>query len=171
MTLACEHCGSPFHPEYGREMTSRFCSVSCCREARFGKTPPNRCRECDADISNTGKRAQKFCSFECRVKAQTGRTRRRRIIRYGKGGAYRARLTPEHPNADSKGYVMEHHLIMEGHIGRVVATGEVVHHEDGEPSNNNIENLRLMLKRDHDSLHSLERWRDGRMGRRSVKVF
>lgn len=40
-------------------------------------------------------------------------------------------------------YVLEHHLVMEAHIGRRLRKGEVVHHRDKNKANNQIENLEL----------------------------
>lgn len=40
-------------------------------------------------------------------------------------------------------YVWEHRLVMEKLLGRFLTAGEVVHHMDGNPSNNAPENLRL----------------------------
>lgn len=40
-------------------------------------------------------------------------------------------------------YILEHRYVMEKHLGRYLEHGEVVHHIDGNPSNNAIENLRL----------------------------
>lgn len=59
------------------------------------------------------------------------------------GTGYFGVLTPEHPNARKDGYYMEHRLIMEKHIGRLLRKGEVVHHKDGNIKNNSIENLEL----------------------------
>lgn len=50
---------------------------------------------------------------------------------------------PEHPESTNKGYVFEHRLIMEEHIGRYLKSGEVVHHIDNDFSNNKLENLIL----------------------------
>ena len=54
----------------------------------------------------------------------------------------------DHPNPSEIGksgtnYILEHRLIMEQSLGRYLLQTEVVHHIDGNPSNNDIANLRL----------------------------
>jgi hypothetical protein len=51
--------------------------------------------------------------------------------------------TPGHPYANAAGYVREHRLVMEKHLGRYLEPHEVVHHKDDDPSNNDIDNLEL----------------------------
>lgn len=50
---------------------------------------------------------------------------------------------PEHPHANSGGYVREHRLVMEKILGRYLEPHEVVHHENDDRQNNAPANLRL----------------------------
>lgn len=52
-------------------------------------------------------------------------------------------LDKSHPFSGKQGYIAEHRIVMEKHIGRYLTTQEVIHHIDGSRDNNNIENLEL----------------------------
>ena len=56
---------------------------------------------------------------------------------------YIAIFQPDHPNCNKRGYVYEHRLVMEKHLGRYLKKKEVVHHIDGNKKNNDINNLML----------------------------
>lgn len=62
-------------------------------------------------------------------------------------------LSPEHPEANKKGYVLEHRLIMEKKLGRRLEPRETVHHIDGNPQNNSAENLLVMDNYKHLTWH------------------
>ena len=47
-----------------------------------------------------------------------------------------------------------HRVIMEKYLGRNLSKDECTHHCDGNPKNNKISNLELMLKGDHSRLHA-----------------
>ena len=50
-------------------------------------------------------------------------------------------------------FIDEHRFVMENHIGRKLNKNEIVHHIDGNKSNNNINNLQIMSEKEHKILH------------------
>lgn len=56
---------------------------------------------------------------------------------------YRMILLKSHPGADRDGYVYEHRVVFEKHIGRFLEKKEVIHHKNANRSDNRIENLEL----------------------------
>ena len=61
---------------------------------------------------------------------------------------------PEHPNANSHGYVSEHRLIAEKALGRRLRLKEDVHHIDGNVRNNRNDNLLICTHGYHTGLHN-----------------
>ena len=47
----------------------------------------------------------------------------------------------------------EHKEIMQKYLGREVASDEVIHHIDGDPFNNDINNLELLTRGQHTTCH------------------
>lgn len=73
----------------------------------------------------------------------TGRPRKKdRWV--GQDGYVLVKAPVGHPNSRSDGSILEHRLRMEEHIGRYLEHWEIVHHKDGNPSNNDLRNLELM---------------------------
>jgi hypothetical protein len=70
---------------------------------------------------------------------------------------YRVIYNPEYHRAMSSnnwsGYVYEHIVVAEEMIGRNLREEEVVHHLDGDRSNNRIENLLVLSNAMHAKLH------------------
>ena len=62
-------------------------------------------------------------------------------------------LMPEHPNAHSNRYVLEHVYVLTRMIGRPLNKNEVGHHINGIRDDNRPENLIVMLRQTHSSQH------------------
>lgn len=80
-----------------------------------------------------------------------------RIISKGK---YNYAYVPNHPNATGIGYVLEHRIVMENKLGRLLTRKEIVHHEDENGKNNHPDNLELKgSQAEHSREHAFERGR------------
>lgn len=70
-------------------------------------------------------------------------TRRKDAGSHVRADGYVMEYCPEHPACTKRGYVMQHRLVMEVHLGRYLTGREVVHHLDENRQNNAPENLEL----------------------------
>lgn len=69
---------------------------------------------------------------------------------------YMCCYAPDHELADSSGVVKEHTYKVSRYIGRKLLPDECVHHIDRDRSNNSMDNLMLMTRASHLSLHMHE---------------
>jgi hypothetical protein len=68
---------------------------------------------------------------------------------------YREVYMPSHPKARANGCVLEHRVVAEQKIGRILKDEEVVHHIDSNRENNNEDNLIVFATlKDHSRFHA-----------------
>ncbi len=96
---------------------------------------------------------KKFCSMECKNKGMVLLVGKKNHWKW-KGGkthiqGYVYLKSYDHPNKNSGGYVAEHRLVMEKHLGRLLTKNEEVHHKNGIKVDNKLSNLELVVKKQH----------------------
>lgn len=65
-----------------------------------------------------------------------------------------------HPNANKNNQIPYAHYIIEKQLNRYLDKDEIVHHKDGNPANDDINNLQLMSLSEHIKLHNKLKARD-----------
>ncbi len=60
------------------------------------------------------------------------------------------------PQADKDGFILEHRLVMSRYLGRAIEGSEIIHHRNGNRLDNRIENLEIMNRSTHRTLHAIK---------------
>lgn len=61
---------------------------------------------------------------------------------------------PLHPNADARGYIREHIIVIEKSLGHFLDRGLQVHHKNLKRDDNHLDNLQVVTPEEHREIHS-----------------
>lgn len=152
--IKCKNCGKTFKH---RHSTTKFCSKSCAIEFRHKeKSKIIKCDFCGKlfERPNCHISEHNFCSKECMSRWYSenivgehhpnwtgGRQIQNGYVFLNVGGGRR---------------VQEHRIIAEQKIGRKLLPSEVVHHIDGDKTNNDPSNLVVLTRAEHRALHDAD---------------
>jgi len=149
--------------EFETYKNGKYCSRKCAYEDReniYSNT--RKCLWCDKEFRAKKSVSKRFCSVGCsrrynhNGKISLNEYKTKHKLRAYVGGyinrhGYICILKPDHPNA-CRGYVYEHRYVMEQKLGRLLTSNEIVHHKDGNKTNNKISNLEIVTRKMHRSL-------------------
>ncbi len=120
----------------------------------------NTCKICRQEFTQKRKE-QVFCSVTCRQRnnakgrngQKTGPQSKQYKMRLTKDGYLRS-YAGRHPYANGRKEIHVHVMLMELKICRALMRNECVHHKNGIKTDNRLENLELMLHKEHSREHS-----------------
>lgn len=142
--IKCAICGKEFSVKpsdhrFKEGTPPKYCGRECFfAAARSSEIKP--CAFCGKPFYTT---RQRFCSRSCFCEYRKAHNTPGRWAENG----YVVRYTG---NGEGK---KEHIAIMEAHVGRAIKPTEIVHHINGDRSDNRLENLQLMTRGEHSRLH------------------
>jgi len=160
--LICKKVILGVHPGRIKAGGGKYCSHKCHNIFRRRSMIKKKCLVCEAEFTTAPsslKRGRgKFCSKECfsiSIKGENnyiwngGKTKHKGYILVAQSG---------HLYKNNRGYVREHRLVMEKHLGRYLQPEEVVHHINKNKTDNRIENLKLFpTNKEHMEFHYAQR--------------
>ncbi|MGB1040999.1 MAG: HNH endonuclease signature motif containing protein [Flavobacteriales bacterium] len=126
------------------ELKNKICK-NCNQSFNRGILPSGRLE------STTDYRIRKFCCHKCFTDYNQGKQHSNYIRGY--------KTRSDGYQINGKGQYI-HRVVMEEYLGRNLKSTEHIHHKDGNPSNNKIENLQLVSNSEHRKIESKIQRRD-----------
>lgn len=152
MKFNCLVCNKEFNrpPAHLKRVKKPTCSIECRSKRRSVKKINLICENCGISFqrypSHYRKERHQFCSMGC---CHTWWTENASgWIHESQGCRYVCIGGKD---------ILEHRYIMEQHLDRPLDINEIVHHINGDRLDNRLENLELMTKGEHSTLHNILR--------------
>ncbi len=158
--IECLTCGATHHGRPG----TRFCSRKCGAQYRQRKNRVTMtCRGCGSRFTigkaKTRGGRRKHCNRACKARQSQAAT----VGADGRVLLLARAVSPEDRDlaeamADRKGYVPRARLVAaKAWKGAPLATNEIAHHENEDPTDDRPENLAVVTRAHHTSIHNARR--------------
>jgi hypothetical protein len=158
--IPCKNCSTELYVRPCEETFKKYCSKKCSTNSTCnGKKRRNGlildCPICkksfyvQPSVLALRKTGFKFCSRSCKHEAM-----RKGNLPWGFKDEGADKNRNKYPRKQiNKIRLKEHRRIMQEHLGRKLEKWEVVHHINGNPKDNRIENLQLTTVSEHGKIH------------------
>jgi hypothetical protein len=140
----CAECGLSFNPKTG---TQRYCSE--CLFVTY------TCGHCGEAFQDRRHRPRKYCSNTCSAFA-TGPSKARRgpeNNRYNGGLCFDKNQGRWLICTRDGKAILYARAVMEAHLRRFLRSDEIVHHRNGDPADDRVENLQIVTRSEHMEIH------------------
>lgn len=147
--LDCPVCGKKFKIYTNDYRLKHGFNIYCSKECSYVASRKGEiihCKYCNKEFYST---RNKFCSQKCSNNYKKENYKHKLY----KENGYVIKYIKDY---NKKGNAKVHRLIMEEHLGRKLNINEVVHHKNGDKTDNRIENLELMTRKEHSKLHRIQ---------------
>lgn len=154
----CEGCGKIFKAKRRKAWGpfQRFCGIYCKVQSQR-KQMLLTCQMCGRHYPCDRRHAhperqgpRRFCSQSCKIEfwRKFGKPQPGSKLPHRNSNGYIYEYAPDHPSVQGKAYrrVLQHRLVMEKELGRLLLSGESVHHKNGIKDDNRPENLELWYR-------------------------
>lgn len=152
----CNLCGKEFKRNYYivKKMKNHYCNRNCMaiyfKKFYVGKNNPNYGRKFSEE------QIKKMMRARMRTLNNSNSSDWSVGIKINRKRVYI--LIKNHPYCNKQGYVLRSRLIMEKKLNRYLTNKEIVHHINGNVSDDDIKNLELTTNEEHSRYHTQLRW-------------